>query len=298
MRGGMPLLDAIFRHTEANKHHRLDYFDGAVLVNVQNVADLFWSGSAPDWATLPNCAPPWPSAWMEFAVPNGKGHGGSLVSAFDPSELTPEALENKFPSGFGAVLSRIVSKNPRWMLRIDSWVSGDPKPFLLANTFLGISPEGQIVSTYLVEGMEELPATVSASSFAREELGTRCDCLIEIPLIAMSFAHCKNVSLMDDNATRRPPSSYLARRNEPFGIKFKVLRIEPMLKILRSEGGMGRGNSPRKALHICRGHFKDYRERGLFGKRRGIYWWDQAVRGEITSGMVKKSYEIKPGASL
>ena len=53
------------------------------------------------------------------------------------------------------------------------------------------------------------------------------------------------------------------------------------------------GQSP---LHICRGHFKDYRESGLFGKVKGIFWWDQYVRGDLENGAVVKDYNVKAPA--
>jgi hypothetical protein len=34
-------------------------------------------------------------------------------------------------------------------------------------------------------------------------------------------------------------------------------------------------------MHICRGHFKDFTEKGLFGdqKMKGTFWWHSYVRG-------------------
>ena len=46
----------------------------------------------------------------------------------------------------------------------------------------------------------------------------------------------------------------------------------------------------KRALHICRGHFKDYREgRGLFAKTHGIWWWDF----RLTDSSHRHWYEIE-----
>ena len=73
-----------------------------------------------------------------------------------------------------------------------------------------------------------------------------------------------------------------------------------MTRILDTEGGIGRGGGLKQALHICRGHFKDYRDgRGLFGKHKGLYWWEQNVRGSIEQGVHIKDYRVRtPDGSL
>ena len=43
-------------------------------------------------------------------------------------------------------------------------------------------------------------------------------------------------------------------------------------------------------FHIVRGHFADYREKGLFGKYPGIYWIPQHSRGSLEHGTIKKRY--------
>jgi hypothetical protein len=42
-----------------------------------------------------------------------------------------------------------------------------------------------------------------------------------------------------------------------------------------------------------RGHFKDYSVKGLFGRYKGVYWWDSQVRGEVNGGVVDKDYRVK-----
>lgn len=108
--------------------------------------------------------------------------------------------------------------------------------------------------------------------------------------LTISFMHCKNVELKNTI-----PSAPLSKKHEKkYGkplIRYKILEIEPMRKVLESEG-QDRSLGLKHALHICRGHFKDYTEHGLFGKYKGLYWWDSHVRGDSSRGTVVKDYSI------
>jgi hypothetical protein len=106
--------------------------------------------------------------------------------------------------------------------------------------------------------------------------------------LAISLLHCKNVEIVERKREYAPRK---ARRRDPL-CWYHVLEIEPMRRILETEGHAST-NGLKMALHICRGHFKDYRERGLFGKKRGIFWWDSHVRGTPDAGIVAKDYKVK-----
>lgn len=74
---------------------------------------------------------------------------------------------------------------------------------------------------------------------------------------------------------------------------FHTLNIKPMKEVIASESirnGVGFHN----ALHICRGHFKDYSKgAGLFGKNKGLYWWEMHMRGKADLGVVDKQFNIQ-----
>lgn len=113
-----------------------------------------------------------------------------------------------------------------------------------------------------------------------------------IAFLATSFLHCKNVSVERHDS----PSTPRHKKNRTPHItpsEYHILDIRPMKQILRSEGQI-ETQGMKQALHICRGHFKDFRERGLFGKHNGIYWWDQQVRGSAGIGTIHKDYQIHP----
>jgi hypothetical protein len=109
--------------------------------------------------------------------------------------------------------------------------------------------------------------------------------------MAMTFMNCKNVTAQEEAPPADADRAFAARHGRPL-VTFRTLRIEPMTAAARAAGqapGAPRGLNP---LHVCRGHFKDYRERGLFGQHRGIYWWDNYVRGAIERGVVFKDYSV------
>lgn len=47
-------------------------------------------------------------------------------------------------------------------------------------------------------------------------------------------------------------------------------------------------------VHLCRGHFKEYKWPNLlFGKYEGLWWWAPHVRGNKRRGLVLKDYELR-----
>jgi hypothetical protein len=118
-------------------------------------------------------------------------------------------------------------------------------------------------------------------------------------LMTISFMHCKNVTIQSTE-----PSAKLQKARERRGklplFTFKTLEIKPMVKILKEEGESDT-KGLKHALHICRGHFKDFSQ-GLGlgrGHAHGLYWWDSQVRGNREVGAVIKDYKVYPeGKSL
>lgn len=115
---------------------------------------------------------------------------------------------------------------------------------------------------------------------------------VRIPWLAISLSHCKNVEVSQVSPPEKLSQKQQRRHGVP-KVRYHVLEITPMRQVLRNEGELIKHGDLRKALHICRGHFKDYRERGLFGRNKGIYWWGEHARGSLYQGVVTKDYEIK-----
>ena len=78
----------------------------------------------------------------------------------------------------------------------------------------------------------------------------------------------------------------------PYFEKYYTLQIEPMKKILNTEG-QAKTLGLKKAFHICRGHFRTYDANPLFGKIKGTFWTPAHTKGDLQRGIIKKDYEIK-----
>ena len=118
---------------------------------------------------------------------------------------------------------------------------------------------------------------------------------VHVALLTISFLHCKNVQLQPVTPSHKPLSHKQKRRGDPpfARLAYHVLDITPMKQVLRTEGHEDY-NGTKQALHICRGHFADYREgRGLFGKYKGVFWIPQHIRGNLRQGATIKDYHIK-----
>lgn len=250
-------------HTD---EHMLSYFWGAVLRRLVQDGDhdtlgkILQKGPVEAWRSLPSDAQQqWRHMLDELANEYRQAGVGWICQA--------------------TVVPHVPPKRPVAVSMIEY-------PVLLDGRFLeSISKPGHVA--YLVcpltEQADLVPGIIT-------EMGPEP---LHIPALAMSFCHCKNVVLRDEV----PPPKLSAKQEKRHGVPkvtYKTLEIQPMLGVLEREGGAGRGHTAQQALHICRGHFADYREHGLFGKHKGIFWFDMHVRGHNRQGVVIKDYAVSP----
>lgn len=118
--------------------------------------------------------------------------------------------------------------------------------------------------------------------------------LLQPCLLALSFAHCKNVVMVDEQAPRQQRRA-AEREGKPLTI-YKTLRIAPIETAIQHRGTKGQ-SGVKLRMHIRRGGFRDYRQgKGLFGKLHGLYWWEPAIVGDPEKGVIEKDYSIAPKA--
>jgi hypothetical protein len=111
-----------------------------------------------------------------------------------------------------------------------------------------------------------------------------------VALLTIQFMHCNNVTLVENS---KPLSRNKAKNKKKIPqIRYYTLDIEPIKEILKREGSIEK-NGIQKALHICRGHFKDFTEKGLFGKIKGVFWVPAHEKGKSENGVVVKDYNVK-----
>ncbi len=109
----------------------------------------------------------------------------------------------------------------------------------------------------------------------------------------LALLNCRNIEIKDRTATPAPILKQRASKGVPY-FQYKVLKI-PALRAYRAAQAANPGEPEPKALHFVRAHFKDFTEKGLFGKNKGVYWWHSQVRGDPSKGVVDKDYKQKHG---
>lgn len=113
-----------------------------------------------------------------------------------------------------------------------------------------------------------------------------------IPLMTISLMNCHNVELIDNPP--KPLTRAERRRGDPERVSYKTIKVLPIRKVYNTAESDEESESGLMPLHICRGHFKDFRNGpGLFGKYKEIFWWEQHVRGSAENGRVIKDYEVE-----
>lgn len=108
-------------------------------------------------------------------------------------------------------------------------------------------------------------------------------------LHAVNLLHCKNIELVDEPLTRQQ------RRLKERKARtiYKVLAIKEGDKSYRYLDHGHDGS--KKALHLCRGHFRTYTDDApLFGRVTGTFWIPAHVKGNKQYGEVVKDYKVIP----
>jgi hypothetical protein len=261
---------------------------------IDNVADYYYHGSDQEhWdlaSDFPNLAPPFPAFWAEHRMPSHiyskekgrsdvaelmgtKGRVGTLVHTLDPAMIRGEG---DLPPGTKWVL---------WAeLFIDYGMNKHDRPTgPHGSTFFTIDAEGRLLGRPWIQG------------FARDEDAEYMRALMtwfHPTFLAVSFLHCKNVTVNHESVPK-PLAKKWHEKTGQWPAKYQTLIIEPLKQILRREGKSDQVGVA-KAMHICRGHFRDYREgRGLFGKYKQLVWTPMTVRGTRGKSAPPREVEVR-----
>jgi len=210
---------------------------------------------------FPNCRPPFPVLWLEF-----KDQSPYIAFQGALLEFKKSSLKNHFYLD----------------LRFFARCANDTKTEILNIIF-----PGEI--SYAVDAL----GTILDRKFMGYAINEKKQSLSSNPymyLFSISLMNCKNVSLIEPNESKKLADKR-ERKSKP-AYRYHVLKVNPMSSHNKTDNLHQPRSEPYQSLHICRGHFKDYREKGLFGKYQGIYWWDSHLRGDMSMGIVDKDYEL------
>ena len=286
----------------------------STVVLIDNVADYYFSHhvdakrgpSGPE--QFPQLAPPFSMAFYEYTLlpwmydtlfndveigkPRALNQVGVLVIAVETGSIHVDASQHSPLSS--ALNERKSGLPPEWYLCIELF-AGDRAERLAwcpaLRVGLTVDADGRLASDprYNLWALDD--RITDNLAIEQSRLWTLMP-LAYPALLATSFLHCRNVSTEEHVPAAKLNKAYRRRHGLPL-VRYKTLTIEPMKQVLRKQGQIeSQGLS--KALHICRGHFKDYRaSAGLFGKHKGLFWWDMQARGAPDLGAVVKDYAIK-----
>lgn len=182
----------------------------------------------------------------------------------------------------------------RWILRIGTFAELEKGKVRgpMGQWVIGVGTEGQVLG---IPGFELRYYGATDDSQLGQAYWTVYHS-IHPALLAIALMHCKNVEILATELEVKLSQAHAKRHGRPL-VRFHTLNITPMKEVLKREG-RAEETGLRLALHICRGHFKDYRGgAGLFGRLQGLFWWDAHVRGSLKEGVVVKDYSVnRPGA--
>jgi hypothetical protein len=264
----------------------------ATVLKIDNVAEYFFSGSNQEYWNLfddfPSVAPPWPNVFIEFTLPRqsiSKDVGvidfpmrpefGVKFTSFKVSDLQADPAT--------PVPKEVISREIEWIttatlvasLGHRIWADHSAAWGVLKDgTPTGLKGDRDVVCVSYTENRAALPIPFLVAA------------------LAICFCNCAKTKLTEHVAPPKLSRSHERKCGKPL-VRYHTVEIEAVNRVLKAAVGSGAGI--KQALHICRGHFKDYRERGLFGKVKGVFWWDMSVRGSADEGVVVKDYQTVGG---
>lgn len=287
----------------------------AVVFQVDDVSEYYWRNARNDWHQrddFPNVAPVYPTMWLEWHIPRevcieGKWHEnpsspatyGYLLKSFSEINEVYGSLAYVIKT---AKLEQITSPPPyklKWVSTGMQFIEDKVHHYAQMThvQHWWVEDDGQRWLPQMVNGDYLYPTIFSSSKAGQTYKNWATAGKIDhgeafnIPSFALCFLHCKNTIVHTHE-----PDVPLQKARESRGrlplVKYHTLEIKPMAKILK-EQGCSETKGLKYALHICRGHFKDFsRGNGLFGRHKGLYWWDSQVRGAMTEGITLKDYSV------
>jgi hypothetical protein len=277
-------------NTHARRIMQMIHAPDIPVLLIDNVADYYFNGTDQEFWDLtrdfPNLAPPYEVFWTEHKLPRAitsREYGKTNVSGHTGPKARMGVL---WMAATQWSAEGDAPENTKWVICAELFMDYD-----LYDTPVE-GPAGTWVLTVDAEG--RLLGTPHLQCFAdgNEEHLRAYLTWLHPALLAVSFLHCKNVKLVDEECPKPLAKKYHARTGV-WPTPYHTLEIEPLKAILRSQGRSHEVGAA-KAMHICRGHFRDYREgRGLFGRYKQLVWTPAVVRGTKGEKAAPREIRIK-----
>ena len=257
--------------------------DSTIIV-ADNVAEYVHSATDQEYWNpddYPNLAPPFQKFWVEFKTPR------VTVSEKFGKHKNPV---DKVP--YAGAFVNTVETEQGWSLSFTYFFGGREGTYgPLGVNVVSIDKNGLAIGD--TDRWGTFICNAEQTYMRPREIQSLIGSLGIPIMMAISFMHCKNVVVERHTNPRRRSKQGL--KEHGFGlVDYFVLDIDPMKEILARAGNADEYGLKR-ALHICRGHFRDYRDGpGLFGKHKVMIWVPDHAKGSASRGIKLKDYEVNP----
>lgn len=269
------------------------------IIEISNVIEYVMESNQETWELkdVPNFAPPFQHFWMEGVVKRSIDSVMNSISILEKTGQIRESIDLRDNINLTTTPYRVAfechsSELPEqegWNLRVCFIpASLDCKIFGKLGVcffYVTVARDGTSSWTFQKEDGEILyranPETdLHAPIFQAAVLG-----------LAVSFMHCRNVELQKIERPEKVNRKRAKAGKTPL-YTYSVIDIQPVKKILK-DATNNHLTGIKQRLHICRGHFKTYINKGLFGKYPGTFWWPDQLRGDKALGVSAHDYSVK-----
>lgn len=267
----------------------------ATPIDIQEVHNWWHSqppGATYDIRSLGPCVPPFPKVFMEYR-PGGEKAEDELppVAGFYPVREGISIVTRRFDGGWYLRMQVFV-------MHANGTVYSEPEGLVVSvgsdgtATGSGLAPTGNLTDD-VVKLYDEMSARglgIDPAAYIEHRRKVTREVCFEAA-IACIFANCKNIEL-EEEPPRHTTKAVRRRHGDP--VRYRVIRL-PYTGRRRPDGRAEVDDGGAIPLHMVRGHFKTYtKDRPLFGRITGTYWWAHHLRGEEGAGVVHHEYEVGP----
>jgi len=190
---------------------------------------------------------------------------------------------------------------PRWLLNLLLFLERQKgKPFgPVSEHWVGLAEDGtwfhhndgSVFWAGRYAGLDKAPYDV------QQEAGDYYAQFCFPALLTVSFLHCRNIEIRPVTPSEKRSWSYKKKHGRDL-VRYHVLDIKPIRRLLERYH-RGERSDLRRALHICRGHFKTFApDAPLLGRAAGTFWWGPQVRGSREEGIVLKDYRVSAPSEI
>lgn len=193
----------------------------------------------------------------------------------------------------------------RWLVNCSVLFQALPGQWLFCDSFTAYfcDGEGRLLTTMITN--ERFNARLVSANTGNEnhemtesirQVIETCARFLSYGGMVLNLMGCKNVVAQDLVVDERLKKAR-QRRNKPPLTVYKTLLValpKTGKAVPLNTQAMVKEASESRALHTVAGHYADYREKGLFGRYKGIFWIPAHIRGAEDCGQIVKTYQAKP----